>query len=297
MHKSRWCSLDSMEGADAYSFYRPRASSSDLTGEESINTMAGLVRSLDYIFKSSSYWPTTKEMIEALLKKVSLTTDECNMYTFWDVEKAYTRNLVYTDGKHYTLLLLCWNAGRESSIHNHPCDGCFVKTIRGCVRETRYTVHEETQEVRVFACERVCIMPFPSQFTLSHARPSTGAAKSGAVLQRGAGVIHERRFGLAQDWEPQSGYGFYLATLVHAAIQVVQRVAQRGRGHAKAARRGEDGFLQRAGAPVAAVGRTARPPREIDGRYLGAFSDEGGGRARCGQGEATPGFVRVTNRR
>jgi cysteine dioxygenase len=71
-----------------------------------------------------------------------------NKYTFWDGEKPYTRNLVHTDNENYTLLMLCWNGGRESSIHNHPCEGCFIKTIRGCIRETRYEVHEETNEIR-----------------------------------------------------------------------------------------------------------------------------------------------------
>jgi cysteine dioxygenase len=50
----------------------------------------------------------------------------------------YTRNLIATDAQHYTILLLCWQAGKESKVHNHPCDGCFVKSIRGQVRETKY---------------------------------------------------------------------------------------------------------------------------------------------------------------
>jgi cysteine dioxygenase len=116
-----------MEGMDAY---RPRSRTSScdfLAAEDNVTSMTALVRSLDFIFSHFINWPVRKEKIEALLKKVSLTTDEANKYTFWDIEKAYTRNLVHTDGKHYTLLLLCWNPGRESSIHNHPCDGCFVK--------------------------------------------------------------------------------------------------------------------------------------------------------------------------
>jgi hypothetical protein len=76
---------------------------------------------------------------------------------FWDTDKAYSRNLVATDGKHYSLLLLCWKPGRESAIHDHPCDGCFVKTLRGCIRETRYhcnaTTNEITQGVTKFYCE------------------------------------------------------------------------------------------------------------------------------------------------
>ena len=144
-------SLLSMEGGNINEFHglRSRRSSLDFTAPElSINTVDLLVRSLDTIFRHQTSWPLTKLSIESLLQKLDLSTQETNKYTFWDLEKAYTRNLIHTDGKHYSLLLLCWNPGRESSIHNHPCDGCFVKTLRGCIRETMYTLHEETNEIR-----------------------------------------------------------------------------------------------------------------------------------------------------
>ena len=52
-----------------------------------------------------------------------MTQEEWEPYAFWDADKLYTRNLVSTDGESYTLLLLCWNPGKESPIHDHPCDG------------------------------------------------------------------------------------------------------------------------------------------------------------------------------
>lgn len=50
-------------------------------------------------------------------------------YAFWDPDKLYTRNLMASDGKNFTILLLCWNPGKESPIHDHPCEGCWVKTV------------------------------------------------------------------------------------------------------------------------------------------------------------------------
>lgn len=44
---------------------------------------------------------------------------------------------------HYTILLLCWPAGKESKIHNHPCDGCFVKSVRGQIKETKYVEEDK----------------------------------------------------------------------------------------------------------------------------------------------------------
>lgn len=85
-------------------------------------------------------WPCeTKCALMKILSKVDFRTEELNKYTYWDKERPYTRNLICTDNKNYTLLLLCWNSQRESKIHNHPCDGCYVKCVRGMLRETRYT--------------------------------------------------------------------------------------------------------------------------------------------------------------
>ena len=77
-------------------------------------------------------WPCeTKCALMKILSKVDFRTEELNKYTYWDKERPYTRNLICTDNKNYTLLLLCWNSQRESKIHNHPCDGCYVKCVRG----------------------------------------------------------------------------------------------------------------------------------------------------------------------
>ena len=34
--------------------------------------------------------------------------------------------------------MLCWNPNQESPIHDHPCDGCWMQCIQGCVQECRY---------------------------------------------------------------------------------------------------------------------------------------------------------------
>ena len=114
-----------------------------------IHTLSQFIHELDQLYDNKeSTWDDKRRNIFDLLYRTNFSTDEVNKYTFWDGEKPYTRNLIHTDGENYTLLMLCWNGGRESSIHNHPCEGCFIKTIRGCIRETRYEVHPETDEIR-----------------------------------------------------------------------------------------------------------------------------------------------------
>lgn len=124
---------------------------------KTIDKFETLVEALDSLFASSSPWECKQKWLVTLLQNVDLTTTEINKYTFFDNEKPYTRNLVASDGKHYTLLILCWNAGMESKIHNHPCDGCYIRSIRGCIKETVYSTDEETGEIKQsstrFCCE------------------------------------------------------------------------------------------------------------------------------------------------
>eukprot|EP00743_Colponemidia_sp_Colp-15_P002190 GILK01002376.1.p1 GENE.GILK01002376.1~~GILK01002376.1.p1 ORF type:complete len:222 (-),score=28.59 GILK01002376.1:225-890(-) len=83
----------------------------------------------------------TKELqhdkIMSLMSRYDANSGDWRRYVFFDKCK-YTRNLIATDNQTFTLLLLCWNKGQGSPVHDHPCDGCWVKVIEGCIRETRY---------------------------------------------------------------------------------------------------------------------------------------------------------------
>ena len=72
-----------------------------------------------------------------VLKLWGLLVTKINKYTFWSNEKPYTRNCLINNDK-FTVLLLCWNPNVKSAIHDHPCDACFIKVIRGCIKETKY---------------------------------------------------------------------------------------------------------------------------------------------------------------
>ncbi|KAG7347368.1 metal-dependent protein [Nitzschia inconspicua] len=76
--------------------------------------------------------------VAKLFRKTTLSPHDWHRYAWFDESLPYTRNLIATDRKTYTLLLLCWNAGQESPIHDHPCDGCWLKVLQGDIREVRY---------------------------------------------------------------------------------------------------------------------------------------------------------------
>lgn len=71
-------------------------------------------------------------------RRVELNASDVNRYAFVDMNRNYTRSLISTDHQSYTLALLCWNPGASSRIHDHPCDGCWMRVIHGQVRELLY---------------------------------------------------------------------------------------------------------------------------------------------------------------
>jgi len=78
-------------------------------------------------------------------RQVVLSEEDWKRYALFDPTKNYTRNLISTDDSTYTLIMLCWNPGKESPIHDHPCDGCWMQVCQGSVRECRYEkVNEKT---------------------------------------------------------------------------------------------------------------------------------------------------------
>jgi len=96
--------------------------------------------------KTGSINTTNREQhdpIADLLGRVVLTEKEWKDYALFDSSKKYTRNLISTDNATYTLLLLCWNPGMESPIHDHPCDGCWMKVCQGYVQECRYVAKKK----------------------------------------------------------------------------------------------------------------------------------------------------------
>jgi hypothetical protein len=62
---------------------------------------------------------TDADPVNQLFGRLDLDKKEWAKYAIFDPSKNYTRNLIATDDETFTLLLLCWNAGKESPIHDH----------------------------------------------------------------------------------------------------------------------------------------------------------------------------------
>ena len=93
---------------------------------------------------------TSADPIMDLFGRLDLNCGEWwKHYAHSDPMKNYTRNLIATDDETFTLLLLCWNPGKESPIHDHPCDGCWVRVCEGKILETRYEIDSKTDKLEM----------------------------------------------------------------------------------------------------------------------------------------------------
>jgi cysteine dioxygenase len=54
-------------------------------------------------------------------------------------ERGYTRNLVRA-GPWYNALVLCWENGQRSPIHDHKGSSCGVRVLRGTLTETLFEI-------------------------------------------------------------------------------------------------------------------------------------------------------------
>jgi cysteine dioxygenase len=71
-----------------------------------------------------------------LLTGLNLSPNDLQQYYSFSND-SYTRNrIVKTDG--YEMLLICWEVGQMSPVHNHGSSQCFVYCIEGNVFENKY---------------------------------------------------------------------------------------------------------------------------------------------------------------
>lgn len=57
-------------------------------------------------------------------------------------EESYTRNCI-VENDQFELILLCWEKGQITPIHDHGGEECWVKVIQGEFKETRYQQTED----------------------------------------------------------------------------------------------------------------------------------------------------------
>ncbi len=89
-----------------------------------------LIRALDACQERSGYLDIMRTAVVPLV--------ELEPFSSWN-DKHYTRNVI-VHREAYELLLICFEKGQRTSIHDYNTESAFVKPVVGAVREERYEV-------------------------------------------------------------------------------------------------------------------------------------------------------------
>lgn len=101
----------------------------------------GLVASINKILGPSngidSAGVNVQDLQDAMLAYNSCEADWIK-FALADSSRAYTRNLVDNCNGKSNLLILVWNPGKSSPIHDHANAHCVMKILKGTLQETLY---------------------------------------------------------------------------------------------------------------------------------------------------------------
>lgn len=83
---------------------------------------------------------TDKAAYSHIMDLIELSVNLFDSYVSWSKE-SYTRNCIVNNEK-FELILLCWEQGQITPIHDHGGEECWVKVINGEFREKIYKENE-----------------------------------------------------------------------------------------------------------------------------------------------------------
>jgi predicted metal-dependent enzyme (double-stranded beta helix superfamily) len=98
---------------------------------------------------------TSKTHYNSVLQNFDFDAIDFKSFESWASEK-YTRNCLYKD-EQFELLLLCWDAGQETSIHDHDGEDCWVYVLSGEMEELFYSQNKSN-----------CLIQENSRYILPH---------------------------------------------------------------------------------------------------------------------------------
>lgn len=102
-------------------------------------------RSLDELVTALS--EEEREMYHDIMHSIKIPSSAFEHCCSWSSE-SYTRNCIVENEK-FELILLCWEEGQNTPIHDHGGEECWVKVIQGALRETIYKEGEAGELERV----------------------------------------------------------------------------------------------------------------------------------------------------
>jgi cysteine dioxygenase len=71
-----------------------------------------------------------------IIRSIELSKDDFDGISTWS-DQSYTRNCI-AENEQFELILLCWEKGQRTAIHDHGGEECWVNIIEGEFKETIY---------------------------------------------------------------------------------------------------------------------------------------------------------------
>lgn len=87
--------------------------------------------------------------------QTSRTRHESYQY-YLNIFVRYTRNLVDAGNDRFNLMILCWNEGQSSAVHDHADSHCFMKILKGGLTEIKYSWPQSQSDTLISSLEPKC---------------------------------------------------------------------------------------------------------------------------------------------
>ncbi len=100
--------------------------------QHTIQSLSGLISALSEE-KNGGY--------SAIFKSLELPISELDSYISWE-ENCYTRNCIVAN-EDFELILICWDKGQKTAIHDHDGEDCWVYALDGEFREEIYAENKQ----------------------------------------------------------------------------------------------------------------------------------------------------------
>ncbi|KAK4467901.1 hypothetical protein MN116_008511 [Schistosoma mekongi] len=106
--------------------------SNQLISFQNITTLNNLIEVIRGLFNQEQI---NINEIHKLFNNFQCDLTEWQKYIYFN-KIHYTRNLIDEGNGKYNLFLLCWSKDQGTRIHDHTGAHCYVKVIKGCIKET-----------------------------------------------------------------------------------------------------------------------------------------------------------------
>jgi len=102
-----------------------------------VDTLEQLITLLRQEFGTGGIESVDTDRVQLLMESYLSNQNDWKKYCYFN-KNHYTRNLVDDGNGKFNLMLLCWESGQESAVHDHSNSHCFMKVLAGELAEIRY---------------------------------------------------------------------------------------------------------------------------------------------------------------